>query len=252
MKKKLIMLIIGMAQLFNLIFFVTYGYAKEITVYVDGDRVNFPDSKPYINEDNRTMVPIRFISEHLGSNVNWNEKSNAVEINYKNTKIYLEIGKKYALVNNLTISLDTNAVINDNRTMVPLRFIAESHDTIVDWIPETYSVVITSKELLKEQIEVKETISVLQKSLHDRDIEKTMNLFTPEKMEHYRPFFEKYRELMPDMAKPFSEAKLTFVTSDKIINQEIVKSGELALPFDSKVFHIKMIKINNQWFFESF
>ena len=31
-------------------------------VYVDGKRVNFPDQQPFIDENNRTLVPIRFIA----------------------------------------------------------------------------------------------------------------------------------------------------------------------------------------------
>ncbi|MFY9378227.1 MAG: stalk domain-containing protein, partial [Peptococcia bacterium] len=46
--------------------------ANTVTVYVDGVRVNFPNQKAYINSDNRTLVPVRFVSEALGADVEWN------------------------------------------------------------------------------------------------------------------------------------------------------------------------------------
>ncbi|RQD70827.1 MAG: copper amine oxidase N-terminal domain-containing protein, partial [Tindallia sp. MSAO_Bac2] len=40
-------------------------------VFVDGERLDFPDAEPFIR-DGRTLVPIRAIAEALGSEVEWN------------------------------------------------------------------------------------------------------------------------------------------------------------------------------------
>ncbi|MFY9174250.1 MAG: stalk domain-containing protein, partial [Peptococcia bacterium] len=69
MKRLIVLLIV----LFLLVASTTVAMAANtVTVYVDGVRVNFPDQKAYINSDNRTLVPVRFVSEALGADVEWN------------------------------------------------------------------------------------------------------------------------------------------------------------------------------------
>ena len=65
--------------------------ANTVTVYVDGVRVNFPDQKAYINSDNRTLVPVRFVSEALGADVEWNAAARQVNVKHKGQNITLTI-----------------------------------------------------------------------------------------------------------------------------------------------------------------
>lgn len=44
---------------------------KAINVTVNGKQVVFPDEQPYVDENNRTMVPLRPIAEALGIQVEW-------------------------------------------------------------------------------------------------------------------------------------------------------------------------------------
>ena len=50
------------------------SFAGEITVKVNGTKVNFPDVKPYTDRNDRTLVPIRFIADNLGAETSWNEE----------------------------------------------------------------------------------------------------------------------------------------------------------------------------------
>lgn len=62
------------------VFAVMDAYAdRPITVYVDGKKIDFPDAKPQF-VDGRIMVPIRFVSEALGSTVTRDAKTNSVYI----------------------------------------------------------------------------------------------------------------------------------------------------------------------------
>lgn len=56
--------------------------------------------------------------------------------------IILQIGSSYATLNNIKLALDTASVISQDRTMVPLRFIAEAFGADVSWIDATKTVVI--------------------------------------------------------------------------------------------------------------
>ncbi|WP_010248653.1 stalk domain-containing protein [Acetivibrio cellulolyticus] len=43
-----------------------------LRVVVDGEKVSFPDVQPFIDGNGRTQVPVRFVSEELGAQVDWN------------------------------------------------------------------------------------------------------------------------------------------------------------------------------------
>ncbi len=116
--------------------------AASVKVMVDNRLVVFPDQGPYIDKNSRTMVPIRFIAEEMGAEVGWNGKINLVTIKKGNTNIELTIGEKRAKVNGAWKTFDTNAVLHNSRTMVPLRFVSETLGAQVDWDGKTETVYI--------------------------------------------------------------------------------------------------------------
>jgi len=125
--------------------FSGFAYANDdVQVKVDGQILEF-DVVPIIMND-RTLVPIRTIFEELGLNVQWDEKNRTVIGTKDNTRIELTINNKTAKKNGQLIYLNTPAIIIDGRTMVPLRFIAESLNCDVTWSSATNSVIINSKQ----------------------------------------------------------------------------------------------------------
>ena len=56
------------------------SFAGEITVKVNGTPVTFPDVKPYTDQNDRTLVPIRFIADNLGAETSWNEEKQTATI----------------------------------------------------------------------------------------------------------------------------------------------------------------------------
>lgn len=117
--------------------------AGSIGVSINGRSVSF-DVSPFVNAQNRTMVPIRFISEELGSQVSWISAEQKVTIRHQGQEIELWIGKPDAKVNGSTVTMDTQAVLVNGRTMVPLRFISESFGANVEWQASNRMVVITT------------------------------------------------------------------------------------------------------------
>nr|WP_283809190.1 copper amine oxidase N-terminal domain-containing protein [Tumebacillus amylolyticus] len=98
--------------------------------------VNFPDAKPYIDENDRTMVPVRFIAEGMGAKVDWFELTQTVVINMNGKDIRLHIGEDTATVNGTPSQLDTKTVKRNDRTYVPLRFVSETLGASVFWFGE--------------------------------------------------------------------------------------------------------------------
>ena len=126
--------------------------AGDIKIYIDDKEIKSDVSA--VIEDGRTLVPLRMISEGLGADVNWEGATRGVEISKNNKEpLWIYCDSNIAKVNNNKIMYLEKApkIIND-RTFVPLRFIAESFDlvdkdnykTAVLWDEGTRSVKIYS------------------------------------------------------------------------------------------------------------
>lgn len=99
------------------------------------------DVAPVLKND-RTMLPIRFIAEELGAKVAWNEAEQQVTITKDELVIVLYIGQSFAMVNHMPVELDAPAFIEDGRTYLPLRFVAENLGATVTWNGTTQQVTI--------------------------------------------------------------------------------------------------------------
>lgn len=88
---------------------------------VDNDNT---DVVPYISSENRTLVPIRFISEALGAEVSWDETTKTVSVD--NGKIEMVIGNTSYKVDGKAMTMETAPIIANGRTMIPLRAAAEA------------------------------------------------------------------------------------------------------------------------------
>lgn len=124
---------------------ITAADNRELKVYVNAVQMSFPDQKPIINCDNRTLIPVRFVSEALGGKVEWNSHTTQVKIQHEGKSIVLNIGEKQALIGDNSIMLDTSADIVNNRTLVPLRFIGECLGAEVQWNGEKGEIYISTK-----------------------------------------------------------------------------------------------------------
>jgi hypothetical protein len=109
----------------------------ESIAYVNGKSMTM-DAPSFINQG-RTMVPIRFISESFGAQVLWNDRDQSVTISQKDIRLTLWIGKTQAVVEKKgirkNITLDAAPRIVQNRTFVPLRFVAEGFEARIKWNP---------------------------------------------------------------------------------------------------------------------
>ncbi len=96
---------------------------KEYISYSGGTTM---DTAAYIDKNNRTMMPIRFAGKALGAATDWNEADRTVTVKAGSDTVVFTIGSNEMLVNGEVKVIDTEAVIKDNRTMLPLRAVAEA------------------------------------------------------------------------------------------------------------------------------
>lgn len=117
-----------------------------ITITVDGKYVDCSvyGQMPVIVEG-RTLVPLRSVFEALGATVEWNnEQRSAVSVKGDVT-VTLAIDSKELVVNGSVKTLDVPAQIMNERTMVPVRAVAEAFGCKVDWNNDTRTVVIVTE-----------------------------------------------------------------------------------------------------------
>ncbi len=106
---------------------------ETVTVELDGNLVYFPDAQPFIDTRDRTLVPIRFVSEAMGAKVDWVEDTRTVIINKDKDTIKYTIGDLKAYLNDEMCVFDSYGILKEDRTFVPLRFISEMLSCTVDW-----------------------------------------------------------------------------------------------------------------------
>ena len=107
-------------------------------------------TKPLIT-DGRTLVPIRAIIEAFGGNAQWDEKTQAVTLSIKDDTAVLVINSNTAYLNNKAYTLDVSPTIINSRTMLPIRFVAESFNLGVAWEADSQTVTIIRNGFDKEE-----------------------------------------------------------------------------------------------------
>lgn len=96
--------------------------------------------------DNRTLLPVRAIVEEIGGGVAWDEETRTVLLGYKDDIIILEVDNNTAYLNESKRELDVAPTVINDRTMLPIRFIANGFGFDVDWNDDTQTVTITLKD----------------------------------------------------------------------------------------------------------
>lgn len=98
------------------------AFVNDIQKQIDADN---PDVAVFVEND-RSYVPVRFISESYDGQVEWTEKTQTVNIKFADRTISLTIGKTEITINGETQKLDVAPLIRNNRMFLPLRACTEA------------------------------------------------------------------------------------------------------------------------------
>jgi|GEM_PF-6433270 len=118
-----------------------------IRVFVHGEQVHFPDQEPIVVSD-RTLVPVRAVFESIGAEVTWDSDARRVTVSWTGNQAAVFIGSTTAWVNGSRRTLDVAPRIVGDRTMVPLRFLAEALGLKVEWYDPYWAVVVGQRPSL--------------------------------------------------------------------------------------------------------
>lgn len=90
--------------------------------------------------DGRTLVPIRAIIEAFGGGVDWDGTTSSVILTMDDVTIRLTINSNTAYLNGKAETLDVAPAVINDRTMLPIRFVAEGFNLGVAWDGNTKTV----------------------------------------------------------------------------------------------------------------
>ncbi|MEG6615940.1 N-acetylmuramoyl-L-alanine amidase family protein [Peptococcaceae bacterium 1198_IL3148] len=145
------------------------AFAGNIDVYVDGNQLTF-DSPPII-DNNRTLVPFRYIFEALGAEVSFDAATRTAIGTKDNLTIRLPINQNKGYINNEAVQLDVASQLIKGRTLVPLRFIGESMGCEVEAKNSASGMVINITSKTDNDHSSSDPIPVAARSLSDLEVE---------------------------------------------------------------------------------
>lgn len=138
----------------NYKYFAYITSPDKISVVVNENQISFDQQPVIVNE--RTLVPIRAIFEALGATVDWNSETQTITSNRDNISISLTINSNIMTKNGKEIILDIPALLKGDRTLVPVRAIAEAFNCNVNWNEKTQTVTINDNPVQEEQQSISE------------------------------------------------------------------------------------------------
>ncbi|NOZ92173.1 MAG: extracellular solute-binding protein [Dictyoglomi bacterium] len=165
--KKFTVMVLVLSLVMSVLVFVsapssTYAADKKMielfigkkNVLINGKSGTQMDVAPVIT-NNRTFVPLRFVSEVLGAKVDWDAKEQKVIITMPGKTIELwpvtakSKGKNTIRINGKDKKMDVKPYVDKkaNRTLVPVRFVSEALGFAVRWDPQAYRVIIANFDL---------------------------------------------------------------------------------------------------------
>ena len=154
MKKYFSLTCIALLILSLILSFVSV-YAAANVIKIDGVSAQIPDGMGQIREkDDRTFVPLRFVSEFLGNDVWFMDNLKTAGVNSPDAVIYVQDGNHilYKVSKDtsgtIEIPMDTSAYIDmdEGRMYLPIRFLAEALDYTVGWDEATQTVTLDMNE----------------------------------------------------------------------------------------------------------
>lgn len=111
-------------------------------VNIEGRTPLIMDVEPFIDNSNRTLLPVRYISDLMNLKTEWDKVNRIATFSTEGVKIEVTIGSNIIYVNREPVEMDTIAIIKDNRTFIPIRYLAEALNVELSWDPISKTIMI--------------------------------------------------------------------------------------------------------------
>ncbi|MCM3338615.1 NlpC/P60 family protein [Paenibacillus sp. MER TA 81-3] len=113
--------------------------AKQVTINVNGEALQFTDIIPILDEDENLYVPLRGFADQMGYTINWTTvDEDIVEIEFSNgdKTIRFRTDSPKAEIDGQTVDMGSEPWAYKNNTYLPLRFLMEQYNLEFTWNPQ--------------------------------------------------------------------------------------------------------------------
>jgi hypothetical protein len=107
-------------------------YRYQMTIQVDGENINLPESQPTLSDGENLLVPLRPVCEAAGGIVNWNDPARTVDVMMRGKRVQIPANGSPALVNGTIASEPSGIQLVRDASYVNLNFLANVFGLITD------------------------------------------------------------------------------------------------------------------------
>lgn len=182
-------------------------HAKEIKLEINGKEFKDPNM-PAVSIDGRTMLPMRGICQELGCEVTWNSKASEAYAVKDNHTVVFAVNKKTGYKDGQAFAMDVPPMIINDRTMLPVRALADALDVDIKWEETTRTVRIGKGAESSGTEKPEEKPPVIPPTPEKPEEKPPVTPPTPEKPEEKPPVTPP----MPEKPPVQQKVKLTSVT----------------------------------------
>nr|WP_288304109.1 N-acetylmuramoyl-L-alanine amidase family protein [uncultured Anaerotignum sp.] len=196
--------------------------AKEVKIEIDG-KAMVPKDMPAVIIDGRTMLPMRQIAQELGCEVNWNEAAKQIYVMRGSDIIVFTVDSKTGYENGKEFTMDVPATIVNDRTMLPVRALADALHLNIKWDDPNRIVSIQSGDtVVKDEPKAPESGQTTTGTLtgiqtpSEKDADQTFTIQADGPMGRYEKTFVDDQKIVLDFygAKSSLPGEITKTNSD--------------------------------------
>lgn len=108
-----------------------------VTVVINNEVVKMSpkddEGAAFVDENYRTMIPMRKLLEAFGAEITWIDEEKKVTAVHNGTIVTVKIGDEFINVNAKNVEIDTKAVLKEGRTYIPVRAVLEAFGFKIKW-----------------------------------------------------------------------------------------------------------------------
>lgn len=206
-----------------------------VYVTVGGKLLIFEDEGfPFIDENYRTQVPIRTISEELGKCVYWFDDTKTVMISEPNNSdngVFFTIGSEQMKKNNDIIIMDTAACVIDGHSYIPLRFLGEALDCDVEYSEtDRFADIIITRKSDFQGFNQTDSVTVwgnIENRFHESGGLGSMMPYEGEEPDLSGNMIREYEVVFNSIENDASPWKIISVFWDKLYDRAYVKENDI-------------------------
>lgn len=102
-------------------------------IILDGKELVLDKNTEVANIKGNVMIPLRIVAENLNYKVEWQAETKGITIKNNGKTIALKVNQQQAFVNKKEVALNVAPIIQNQNTIVPLRFVSEQMGLDVEW-----------------------------------------------------------------------------------------------------------------------